>query len=97
MGMVDADVIFAKEYWIGDSRDGNLVNGEGFHYYRMLKSGRILEAYEFYEREDGTEVVSPLPEMKGVDWIKDLGFEDLDILDIVPENEYERIKEITKQ
>lgn len=97
MGMVDADVIFAKEYWIGDSRDGNLVNGEGFHYYRMLKSGRILEAYEFYEREDGTEVVSPLPEMKGVDWIKDLGFEDLDILDIVPENEYERIKEITQQ
>ncbi len=97
MVSLDPEVIFAKEYWIGDSRDGNLVNGEGFHYYRMLKSGRILEAYEIYEREDGTEVVSPLPEMKGVDWIKDLGFEDLDILDIVPENEYERIKEITQQ
>lgn len=84
--------IFTREYWTGDSRDGNLVNGDGYHYYRMSRDGKILEAYEFYEKDDGTEVVSPLPEMRDVDWIKDLGFEDMEILDMISEAEYERIK-----
>ena len=88
-------IVFAKEYWTGDSRDGQVVNGDGYHYYRLTDSGKILEAYEFYENDDGTEIVSPLPEMNNVDWIADLGFEDLEVLDMIPESEYERIKEMT--
>ena len=87
--------VFAREYWTGDSRDGNLVNGDGYHYYRMLTTGKILEAYEMYEREDGTEVVSPLPEMLNVDWMRDLGFEDWDALDVITEIEFQRTKEVT--
>lgn len=89
------EVIFAKEYWIGDSRDGRLVNGDGYHYYQITREGKILEAYEYYEREDGSFVVSPLPEMRNVHWIQDLGFDDLDVLDVIPEIEYLRIKEAT--
>ncbi len=85
---------FRKEYWTGDSRDGRLVNGDGYHYYRMNEDGLILEAYEFYESEDGREVVSPLPEMRNIDWFKDLGFESFDILDEVKEFEFSLIKGI---
>ncbi len=86
------DLVFAKEYWAGDSRDGHMINGDGWHYYQMDSSGRILEAFEFYETDDGTEVVSPLPEMKDVSWTADLGFEDLEALDIIKRIEFERIK-----
>lgn len=88
--------MFAKEYWTGDSRDGRLVNGDGYHYYRMHDDGLILEAYEFYETDDGIEVVSPLPEMQNVNWKKDLGFEDWDVLDFIDEGEFFRIKELTR-
>ncbi|RYZ59845.1 MAG: hypothetical protein EOP07_02770 [Proteobacteria bacterium] len=87
------DVVFAKEYWTGDSRDGRLVNGDGYHYYQITREGRILDAYEYYEKDDGSFVVSPLPEMKNVHWIDDMGFEDLEVLDFIPETEYLRIKE----
>ncbi|MGE0173153.1 MAG: hypothetical protein AB7T49_10220 [Oligoflexales bacterium] len=90
--MVSQDIVFAKEYWTGDSRDGRMVNGDGYHYYQMSRTGKIIEAYEFYEHEDGTEVVSTLPEMLNVNWITDLGFQDLDVLDIVPESEFDRIR-----
>lgn len=86
--------LFAREYWTGDSRDGELVNGDGYHYYRMTKSGKILEAYEFYELDDGREHASPLPEMLNVHWIEDLGFEDFEALDIIKEIEFSRIKSI---
>ncbi len=85
---------YAREYWTGDSRDGRLVNGDGYHYYRFSGSGLIIEAYEYYEHDDGTEVVSPLPEMQNVDWYKDLGFEDLDALDLITEADFSRIKSI---
>lgn len=89
---------FAKEYWIGDSRDGRLENGDGYHYYRMTPNGFIHEAYEVYEREDGTQVVSPLPEMQNVDWIKDLGFDDFEALDNITEKDFEDIKaQLTRQ
>ncbi len=91
----NAEVMFAKEYWTGDSRDGAVVNGDGYHYYRMSPDGRILEAYEFYETDDGVEVVSPLPEMQNIDWIKDLGFEDMEALDVIDENEFTRVRELT--
>ena len=90
------EVIFAKEYWTGDSRDGVIVNGDGFHYFRMKPTGLILEAYEVYEGEDGEEIVTPLPEMQHVDWIEDLGFEDLDALDLVEEVEFMEICARTK-
>ncbi len=91
------DIVFAREYWTGDSRDGHLVNGDGYHYYQITKKGRILEAYEYYEKEDGTYVVSPLPEMLNIDWIKDLGFDDLDVLDFIDESEFESIKHMTHE
>ncbi len=89
------DIVFAKEYWFGDSRDGHIVNGDGYHYYQLTKHGKILEAYEYYEKDDGTSVVSPLPEMLNIDWIKDLGFDDLEVLDFISEHEYQHIKEQT--
>lgn len=94
---IDADVLFAREYWAGDSRDGHIVNGDGYHYYLLTKQGKILEAYEYYEKEDGTTVVSPLPEMQNIDWIRDLGFEDFEVLDMIPEHEYLRIKELMNE
>jgi hypothetical protein len=96
--MLSTDVIseiYTREYWTGDSRDGAVVNGDGYHYYRMTKDGLIREAYEFYETDDGLEVASPLPEMLNVDWVKDLGFEDLEALDIVDENEFYRVRGLT--
>ena len=94
MSVTDSsEVVFAKEYWTGDSRDGHLVNGDGYHYYQITKQGRILEAYEYYEKDDGTSVVSPLPEMLNIGWIDDLGFDDLEVLDFIDEVEYEHIKQ----
>lgn len=87
-------VVFNREYWTGDSRDGVLVNGDGYHYYKMSKSGYILEAYEYYETEDGREFSAPLPEMQHVDWLADLGFEDFEALDAVPESEFARIRDL---
>ena len=89
-------IIFAREYWTGDSRDGAIINGDGYHYYRMSGAGLILEAYEFYETDDGSEVASPLPEMRNVDWLNDLGFEDMDALDVIDEMEFQRIRELTQ-
>lgn len=91
------EVLFVKEYWFGDSRDGHVVNGDGYHYYQMTKHGKILEAYEYYEKDDGTSVVSPLPEMLNIGWIEDLGFDDLEVLDMISESEYLFIKEMTGQ
>jgi hypothetical protein len=91
---VTDELMFAREYWTGDSRDGALVNGDGYHYYRMTKTGKILEAYECYELEDGRECANPLPEMLNVNWIDDLGFEDFEALDVIKEIEFSRIKDI---
>jgi hypothetical protein len=83
-----------KEYWSGDSRDGVLINGDGYHYFRMVEEERIVEAFELYETDDGEEIVTPLPEMVNISWTKDLGFEDLDILDKISREEFQRIKEL---
>ncbi len=89
--------MFTRDYWSGDSRDGHLVNGEGYHYYRMSAEGLICEAYELYETDDGQEVVCPLPEMNNVDWFKDLGFSDMEILDPIAAEEFERIRDLLFQ
>jgi hypothetical protein len=87
--------VFAKEYWTGDSRDGSLVNGDGCHYYRMdPKGGTILEAFEMYESDEGDEVVTPMPEMKNIAWITDLGFDDLEALEMIEEREFRRVKRL---
>ncbi len=89
---VEKRFLFSKEYWHGNSRDGVVVNGDGYHYYRMSEEGLIMEAYEVYEKEDGEEIVNILPEMVLIDWFKDLGFQDYEILDFIGEIEFERIK-----
>lgn len=91
------DNVFVKEYWTGDSRDGAVVNGDGYHYYMMAENGKILEAYEFYETDDGVEVASPLPEMLNVNWRSDLGFDDMEALDKIDEFEFFRVKELTQK
>ena len=88
------DVQYFKEYWSGDSRDGRLVNGDGYHFYKMSNEGAILEAFEVYELEDGTEVASELPEMLNINWFNDLGFEDLETLDKVPEGDFKRVSDL---
>lgn len=93
---IETDIIYTREYWTGDSRDGAVVNGDGWHYYRMRKGGMIVEAYEFYETDDGVEVANPLPEMMNINWLKDLGFDDLEALDMIEENEFSRIRELTR-
>lgn len=90
--MMQNNYIFAKEYWSGDSKDGSLINGDGYHFFMMEPKGKIIEAYEMYERDDGEEIVTPLPEMHNVSWIDDLGFEDLEVLDQIEEREFDRIK-----
>jgi hypothetical protein len=98
MNVAQNEFKFAREYWTGDSRDGRMENGDGYHYYRMTPNGLIFEAYEVYEREDGSQVVSPLPEMQNVDWINDLGFEDFEALDAITERDFEDIRaQVTKQ
>lgn len=90
------EMIYAREYWTGDSRDGNLVNGDGYHYFRMLPTGQILEAFEYYELDDGTQVATPLPEMKDVNWINDLGFDDFEVLDMMTAQDFEFVKGLTQ-
>ena len=89
---MSGNFIYTKEYWTGDSRDGFLVNGDGYHFFRMMPLGKILEAYEIYESDEGDEVVTPLPEMQNIHWIEDLGFKNLDLLDQIDKNEFDRVK-----
>lgn len=96
MTAVPVEFVYMREYWTGDSRDGRLVNGDGYHYYRMSSDGSIFEAYEVYETDDGSEVAAPLPEMQNVNWVKDLGFEDMEALDAVDETEFLRIRALTE-
>lgn len=86
-----ASTVFCKEYWLGNSRDGVIKNGEGYHFFKMTKDGTIVEAFEVYEQDDGEPVVSPLPEMVQVNWLADLGFEDWDVLEDITEYEYAEI------
>ncbi len=87
-------LIYTKEYWTGDSRDGFLINGDGYHFFKMQSMGKILEAYEIYESDDGDEIVTPLPEMHNIDWIQDLGFENLELLDLIQREDFERVKDL---
>lgn len=85
---LSTDTLFRKEYWLGNSRDGVIKNGEGYHFFKMTADGTIVEAFEVYEQDDGEPVVSPLPEMVQVNWLADLGFEDWEVLEDISEHEY---------
>jgi hypothetical protein len=86
--------MFCRETWAGDSRDGKFINGEGYHYFKMSEEGEVLDAFEYYETEEGQEVVTKVPEMKGVHWLKDLGFEDFETLEMIAEHQFDHIKEL---
>ncbi|MEI8026507.1 MAG: hypothetical protein WCI18_09170 [Pseudomonadota bacterium] len=86
------DNFYTREQWYGDSRDGVITSGEGWHYFRMTQPGTILEAFEVYETEDGEEIVTPLPDMVQVDWLRDLGFEDLEALEEIEKRSFDRIR-----
>ncbi len=88
---------YFKEYWSGDSRDGQLVSGEGFHYFRIEKDGLISEAFEGYETDEGDLVVSLVPEMFKKNWFSDFGYENLDILEGISEKEFSEIKSLLRK
>ena len=92
----DKRYLYSRDYWNGNSRDGVLVNGDGFNLYRMSPEGVIIEAYEVYEKDDGEVVSCPLPEMNNIDWFLDLGFEDLEALDLISQDEFERVASTMK-
>ncbi|MBC61436.1 MAG: hypothetical protein CMP11_03185 [Zetaproteobacteria bacterium] len=84
--------IFQREYWTGDSKDGVILSGDGYHFFRMDENGDIYEAYELYESDDGDEVVTPMPELQNLNWFKDLGFDSFEILDRIQKSEFLRVK-----
>ena len=87
---------YAKEYWSGDSRDGQLVGGDGYHYYKLSALGVVQEAYEVYESDGGDVKVTPLPEMLNVNWKSDLGFDDFEQLEEVETEEFDYVADIYK-
>ena len=87
---------FAKEYWTGDSRDGVLRDGDGFHYYKFDSHSKIMMAYEVYERDDGEAISTPLPELLGVNWLADNGEDLLDSLEFVEKDEFDYVSDLAK-
>jgi hypothetical protein len=83
-----------REPWFGDSRDGQFINGEGYHYFSMKGEGTIERALEWYESDDGEEHVADIPELIGVNWYKFFGFEDDEILETVPAHEFMHIENL---
>lgn len=87
------DFLYYVENWSGNSRDGKAKDIDGYHYLKMDEAGKILEAYEFYETLEGEKIVTTVPEMAGVSWLKDLGYQDFDDLDAVTEDDFEVVCE----
>ncbi|KAB8030827.1 hypothetical protein [Fluviispira multicolorata] len=91
------DIWYCREYWSGDSRDGQYVNGDGYHYFEMLGDGFVQKAFEYYETDDGEEKVTPTPELVGINWFEFFGFEDEELLEEVPEHEFIYIEQLIKK
>jgi hypothetical protein len=87
---------FCREYWSGDSRDGQFTNGDGYHYFHMRPDGFVLDAYEYYETDDGEERATRLAEFIGLNWFETFGFEDDELLEAVTRQEFEMIRELVK-
>jgi len=88
---------YCKEYWQGHSRDGRLKDGDGFHFFALTETGTIKEAFEVYESLDGEAVASLLPEMINLNWKKDLGYDNEDLLEPVEEDEFVFVKELAQE
>ena len=85
-----------REFWNGDSKDGQYLNGEGYHYFEMKGQGNIQKAFEYYETDEGEEKVTPIPELIGINWFQFFGFEDDELLEKVSENYFYSIENMTK-
>ena len=84
---------YCREYWSGDSRDGQYTNGDGYHYFEMKGEGVIQKALEYYETDDGDERACEVPELLGSNWFSLNGFdEELELLEIVPAHEFHYIE-----
>ena len=90
------EIWYCREGWNGDSRDGQFINGDGYHYFEMKGDGNILKAYEYYETDDGDEHVTSVSELVGINWFTFFGFEDEELLEIVPEHEFNYIEQLLK-
>lgn len=89
---------YCREYWNGDSKDGQYTNGDGYHYFEMRGDGKITKALEYYETDDGEERAIELPELVGINWYKFFGFDDDDeLLESVPEHEFSYIEQLQKK
>jgi len=92
------EIWYAREYWSGDSRDGQYINGDGYHYFELKGPGHVLRAVEYYETDDGEERAVDVPELVGIDWFSFFGFEENDdLLEIVPEHEFGYISDLVKK
>lgn len=91
------EIWYCREYWCGDSRDGQYTNGDGYHYFEMKGDGSILRALEYYETDDGEEHCTELPELVGINWFSFFGFEDDELLEVVPEHEFNYVEQIAKK
>ena len=89
---------YAREYWSGDSRDGQYSNGDGYHYFELKGGGHVLRAFEYYETDDGEEHATELAELVGINWFSFFGFEEADeLLETFPEHEFLHISELVKK
>lgn len=91
------EVWYCREYWSGDSRDGQFINGDGYHYFEMIGDGIVQKAYEYYENDEGEEKVTPTPELVGINWFEFFGFEDEELLEVVKEHEFYHIEQLVKK
>jgi hypothetical protein len=92
------DVWYAREYWSGDSRDGQYANGDGYHYFELKGDGHVLRAFEYYETDDGEEHAKELAELVGIHWFRFFGFEETDeLLETVPEHEFAFVADLVKK
>lgn len=92
----DEELRYCREYWNGDSRDGQYTNGDGYHYFQMRTDGFVLDAYEYYETDDGEERATRLSEFVGLNWFETFGFEDDEILEEVPRQDFEMIRDLSQ-
>ena len=97
VGRIHKGIWYAREYWNGDSRDGQYMNGDGYHYFELQPDGTVLRAYEYYETDDGDERVSELPELIGIRWYEFFGFSEEDeLLEPVSEFDFHMISELVR-
>ncbi len=90
----DDAIWYCREAWFGDSRDGQLVNGDGYHYFQMRGSGIIEKAIEWYETEDGEEHTTDVPELTGINWFEFFGYEDDELLESIPAHEFAYVEQL---